>query len=151
MNRMVNYCIINNYMYLVVLFLISDFSSVTGEVFDGTNLSCYTCKDAFKLKFNAKSECLFNLSDIDVIRCGKRDKYCKVERQEVQGVVINIERGCADKCYWGCRYNGFGLTYLRCTSCCNQAEKCNTGNTATRLMTSLAVIVVCAGALMLRG
>ena len=47
----------------------------------------------------------------------------------MKGATISMTRGCADTCYYGCRLYGFGVTQLRCSSCC-KGELCNVGSGA---------------------
>lgn len=56
----------------------------------------------------------------------------QVERVEVNGVLNQFFRGCVEKCPWGCRFNGYGLTKVTCNSCCS-TNLCNTGNSAINL------------------
>ena len=55
----------------------------------------------------------------------------QVERITVDGwsIVLSIERTCTSECLYGCRYNGYGVTYERCYSCC-RTKNCNTDNGA---------------------
>ncbi|XP_064595033.1 uncharacterized protein LOC135461739 [Liolophura sinensis] len=94
-----------------------------------SNLSCYQCMESFHKKvWYPYTDCQRFPTRLHLRRCGFSDRYCKVERVEWNGYVVTMERGCTDLCYWGCRYEGFGITRLRCTSCCNQANGCNTDN-----------------------
>ena len=50
----------------------------------------------------------------------------QVERLTLKpGFIVSIARGCVPVCPYGCKYNGMGLTYEKCTSCC-RSYGCNT-------------------------
>ncbi|KAF6040309.1 hypothetical protein EB796_001426 [Bugula neritina] len=97
------------------------------SVLTGTNLTCYHCKETFQHEYVYNSKCQRQLSNVDVRPCGSQDKYCMTKRIEKNGIPTHFERTCVDECYYGCRYDKFGLTTLTCTSCC-QEEQCNTDN-----------------------
>ena len=52
----------------------------------------------------------------------------QVERVTYRYMTVSISRGCTRDCWHGCYASGFGLTKLKCTSCCT-TPGCNTGNT----------------------
>ena len=56
----------------------------------------------------------------------------QVERLQLHRSVLSIERTCVQECPYGCKFNGYGLTYMRCISCCN-TYACNDGNAAQNL------------------
>lgn len=101
------------------------------------NLFCYECSEAYNKVYDPKnSPCRHNLSQIIVRRCSASEKYCKVERVESYKIVLSIARGCVSKCPWGCRFTGYALTQMKCTTCCT-TYGCNTGNGCGRQMASL--------------
>ncbi|XP_013417578.1 uncharacterized protein LOC106178789 [Lingula anatina] len=121
----------------IVLLLLGDADQVISMVVTGMgtfsyNLSCYECSEAFtdNLKsYEPFTPCQTNLEEVDVRPCGSRDLYCKVERKSFKGQTVTIERGCTQRCLHGCKFTGWGITLMTCTSCC-QEHVCNTGNRA---------------------
>ncbi|CAH1793617.1 unnamed protein product [Owenia fusiformis] len=99
------------------------------------NLSCFECKDNFReldpgtYSPNTPCQQKARFNEIGISSCSVHDRYCKVERVELNGKVLSIERGCTEKCFYGCRFNGYGLTYMKCTSCC-MGYACNTDNSS---------------------
>ncbi len=69
----------------------------------------------------------------------------QVETITVNGydTIYSVERGCTKECYYGCRYNGYGVTYKRCYSCC-RSNLCNTDNAAPSLRQNLSLTFFCA-------
>ena len=55
--------------------------------------------------------------------------YFQVEQVSYRDMTVSISRGCTDSCYHGCYAFGFGLTRVKCTSCCRSAG-CNVGSVA---------------------
>ena len=51
----------------------------------------------------------------------------QVERLEAGGKLTEFARSCASECYPGCEW---GVTYIRCTSCCN-TSRCNVDSQST--------------------
>ncbi|XP_014671222.1 PREDICTED: uncharacterized protein LOC106811992 [Priapulus caudatus] len=93
---------------------------------------CWECRDSFRKAYNAASACLQKpvlFNSTHYVQCQESYRFCQVERVEVNGVIVNIRRGCADECVVGCRTSGYGITTHRCLSCCN-TSLCNVGNAA---------------------
>ncbi|XP_069157504.1 uncharacterized protein [Procambarus clarkii] len=94
------------------------------------NLTCYSCKlDFRKSPYEWDHPCLGrhngrNVSDEYLVACGLKDIYCRVERTEVNGVLITLTRECTDVCYFGCRPKGFGISQESCAKCCS-IHACN--------------------------
>ncbi|XP_070186223.1 uncharacterized protein [Littorina saxatilis] len=87
-------------------------------------LKCYDCYEFFKDVW-VSTRCQGNASSVPVATCLTDDHFCRVEHVTVKGVTVSITRECAGDCYYGCRHRGFGVTELRCSSCCN-TSLCNT-------------------------
>ena len=68
----------------------------------------------------------------------------QVERITFDGwsIVLGIERSCTAECLYGCRYNGYGITYKRCYSCC-RSRNCNTGGNSPYLRLNYPLLVFC--------
>ncbi|XP_053648064.2 uncharacterized protein [Cherax quadricarinatus] len=94
------------------------------------NLTCYSCKlDFRKAVYQWNHPCLgrhhgMNVSADYLVACGPNDIFCRVERTEVNGVLITLTRECTDVCYFGCRPKGFGISYESCAKCCT-IHACN--------------------------
>nr|XP_027220417.1 uncharacterized protein LOC113812694 [Penaeus vannamei] len=94
------------------------------------NLTCYSCKLDFRPRnYKWDHPCLGRHSGLPVdteylVACGPNDKYCRVERTEVNGILILLTRECTDECYYGCRPKGFGINFESCAQCCN-SHACN--------------------------
>ncbi|XP_041363503.1 uncharacterized protein LOC121379100 [Gigantopelta aegis] len=116
-------------------------NAVISQTFNGENLSCYDCSESFKVLWTPFTDCQSNLSNVPLAKCHYKDRYCKVERTSVKGMTISVARGCAEECFYGCRIEGFGVTQLKCTSCCRQPG-CNTGNEAKRLRLSAKTLTL---------
>ncbi|XP_076457873.1 uncharacterized protein LOC143291718 [Babylonia areolata] len=113
---------------------------LTGELRGATEvLKCYDCSDTFRARWDPYTDCQLNVSAVPVATCLESDQYCKVERVSVKGTgaTISISRSCAGDCYYGCLLYGYGVSQMRCTTCCNHTL-CNTDSGA-------------AGAVLLRG
>ncbi|KAL8597653.1 hypothetical protein ACOMHN_031588 [Nucella lapillus] len=98
-----------------------------GLVGEAGVLKCYECSDTFKARWDPFTDCQLNVTAVPIATCLETDQYCKVERVTVKGTgaTISITRTCAGDCYYGCRIFGYGVSQLRCTSCCNDTL-CNT-------------------------
>ncbi|XP_070579759.1 uncharacterized protein [Ptychodera flava] len=102
-----------------------------GTIKPGCTLKCYDCKVQFKERYTP-SQCQFSIEEaLEPRECQAAEDLCMVTRKETNGVVTYFERNCAKpgRCLYGCKYSGFGLTKMQCTSCCSQ-DGCNTDNTA---------------------
>ncbi|KAK6169344.1 hypothetical protein SNE40_020416 [Patella caerulea] len=100
------------------------------------NLTCYDCFDSFKNFWDPFTPCQRNLSAVRLRQCHVQDRYCKVERISLKSITISISRGCVSECFYGCKAHGYGITQLRCTSCC-QGYACNTDNGSGMLHSSM--------------
>ncbi|XP_064097584.1 uncharacterized protein LOC135208959 [Macrobrachium nipponense] len=95
-----------------------------GVVVKKGNISCYSCKlDFRKQEYDMNHPCLGrhngrNVSDDFLVECGYLDIFCRVERTEVNGILIMLTRECTNTCYYGCRPKGFGINYESCAQCC---------------------------------
>ena len=68
----------------------------------------------------------------------------QVVRVDLMGwAPYSIERGCATQCPYGCKFNGYAVTYMRCTSCC-QTDSCNTDDGSTQIRPLMTVMAGCA-------
>ncbi|KAK4300032.1 hypothetical protein Pmani_027734 [Petrolisthes manimaculis] len=65
-----------------------------------------------------------NISEQFLVTCGPTDLQCKVERTEVNGMLIMLRRECSDTCYPSCRIRGFGINSELCENCCG-TNGCN--------------------------
>ncbi|CAG0904521.1 unnamed protein product [Darwinula stevensoni] len=92
------------------------------------NLSCFACNLDFReFEYDMDHPCLGRHTPLDrayVVRCGIKDRYCKVEVTQVNGVLTQLRRECTEVCYYGCRLRGFGIRNLVCSQCCNR-HGCN--------------------------
>ena len=71
--------------------------------------------------------------------------FLQVVRTDILGwQVLSIERGCTSVCAYGCKFNGYGLTYMKCTSCCRN-DACNTDSIAAKYQPANFVVFVCLG------
>ncbi|XP_067672012.1 uncharacterized protein [Haliotis asinina] len=110
------------------------------------SLTCYDCSENTKDANNywdPFTPCQSNLSAVPLRHCHSTDKYCKVERVTVKGMTISISRDCTAECRYGCRASGYGVTKIRCISCCRE-NACNTDNVGTRTTlspTTLAAVM----------
>ncbi len=130
---------------------------------EGTDLHCYECRENYKKEYDAfNSPCLNNVSLVNTRQCTAEHKYCmvkphcfwwfyiflrlpgqrfnhnkihlQVELVSIDGFsVFSIERTCTKECFYGCKYNGYGITLKRCASCC-RTNLCNTGSGAPETM-----------------
>lgn len=64
----------------------------------------------------------------------------QVERVTYKSMTVSIARGCTNECWHGCYASGFGLTKLKCTSCC-PTSGCNTGNFASQTHPSCWIVL----------
>ncbi|XP_053648202.1 uncharacterized protein [Cherax quadricarinatus] len=96
----------------------------------GGNLICYSCKlDFRKRHYEWDHPCLgrhnnHRVSDNYLVNCGPNDTICRVERTEVNGILIMLKRECTSLCYDSCRPKGFGINYELCETCC-ESDACN--------------------------
>ena len=62
------------------------------------------------------------------------------------GRTLTIERGCAltGKCRYGCKFNYYGVTHMRCTSCC-KTPICNTDNSSAMIKAIQLYVIVLLG------
>lgn len=95
-----------------------------------TNLSCYDCTESFKYVWEPYTACQYYPQSTPLRPCLGIERYCKVERITYKSVTVSITRSCTQKCWHGCYASGFGLTKLKCTSCCLEPG-CNVGDTAS--------------------
>ncbi|ELT89557.1 hypothetical protein CAPTEDRAFT_212316 [Capitella teleta] len=96
----------------------------------GSDLWCYQCEELYKKTYDPyASPCLNNVSSVVIRQCDATDRFCKVERLDILkfGRVQQMFRGCTKNCYYGCRFYGYGLSYMKCTSCCS-SYGCNSDN-----------------------
>ncbi|XP_046360495.2 uncharacterized protein LOC124138025 [Haliotis rufescens] len=106
------------------------------------NLTCYDCAENTKDSNNywdPFTPCQSNLTAVPLRHCHATDKYCKVERVTVKGMTISINRDCTAECKYGCRAIGYGVTQIRCISCCRE-NACNTDNVGSRTRLSLTTL-----------
>ncbi|KAG7175029.1 hypothetical protein Hamer_G015239 [Homarus americanus] len=115
---------------LPLLSLTSESPIPTPGVRPGGNLICYSCKlDFRKQQYQWNHPCLgrhnhSKVSDDFLVNCGPTDTLCRVERTEVNGVLIMLRRECSNSCYNNCRPKGFGINYEVCERCC-KTDACN--------------------------
>lgn len=109
---------------------VTDATTIIPGVRPGGNLICYSCKLDFRKKpYEWNHPCLgrhsnFRVSELNLVHCGPNDTSCRVERTEVNGVLIMLKRECTDLCYDSCRPKGFGIKYELCERCCS-TDRCN--------------------------
>ncbi|RXG71502.1 hypothetical protein Avbf_11026, partial [Armadillidium vulgare] len=65
-----------------------------------SNLSCYSCRLDFRKGYESDNQCLgrygAKLHPHFIVNCGPRDIFCRVERTEVNGMLILLTRDCID-------------------------------------------------------
>ncbi|CAL4061222.1 unnamed protein product, partial [Meganyctiphanes norvegica] len=96
----------------------------------GPPLQCYSCGLNFRhTGYEYNHPCLgrhngTTLDPAHIVTCGPRDRYCRVDRTEVNGILTDLTRECTDECFYGCRPKGFGIYIEQCAHCCNTTD-CN--------------------------
>ncbi|KAL4231164.1 hypothetical protein ACF0H5_008746 [Mactra antiquata] len=118
-------------------------SGVTTVAPSSTNLSCYDCSESFKYVWEPYTTCQYYPMNTPLRPCLDVERYCKIERVTYKSVTVSITRGCTKECWHGCYASGFGLTKLKCTSCC-LTPGCNVGDTAAYLHNRHVDIIVMA-------
>ncbi|XP_077999207.1 uncharacterized protein LOC144452070 [Glandiceps talaboti] len=127
-----------NIFYCILFLILGIFKA-------GLSLKCYDCKVQFKERY-IPTQCQYNVQELygEPRDCLHNEYYCMVTRKETNGVVTYFERNCAkpEKCKHGCKYSGFGLTKMQCTSCCSQ-DGCNTDNGTSSLTPMITILGGC--------
>ncbi|XP_045215394.1 uncharacterized protein LOC123565599 [Mercenaria mercenaria] len=101
-----------------------------------TNLSCYDCTESFKYVWEPYTACQYYPQSTPLRPCLGVEMYCMVERVTYKSVTVSIKRSCTQECWHGCYASGFGLTKLKCTSCCLEPG-CNVGDVACRTVAGI--------------
>ncbi|OAF69847.1 DNA-directed RNA polymerase I largest subunit [Intoshia linei] len=94
----------------------------------GKDLWCYECTGDYVKKYDFnQSPCRNNVTYFNIRQCSTNDNYCKIEKHQLYNYIMYIDRGCVEKCGYGCRLNGYGIPLKRCKYCC-QWSGCNFGS-----------------------
>ncbi|XP_060565108.1 uncharacterized protein LOC132724257 [Ruditapes philippinarum] len=132
------------HVYIVLLWILQTFTDLrttnaATTPTSITNLSCYDCSESFKYIWEPYTACQYYPQSTPLRPCLGVERYCKVERVTYKSVTVSITRSCTQQCWHGCYASGFGLTKLKCTSCCLEAG-CNVGDAADNIVPGIYLI-----------
>ncbi|XP_052069861.1 uncharacterized protein LOC127708781 [Mytilus californianus] len=97
---------------------------------NNTTLSCFDCEEIFEERWDPYTDCQVYPHNTPLRPCLDIEMYCMVEKVTIYGMTTSIKRRCTSECYYGCRAHNFGLTTMKCTSCC-QFAGCNIDGSAS--------------------